>query len=401
MRILILGAGYAGLRAALDLGHAKAHGHLPESVQVALVERAERHRVVFWMHQVAAGTLSPEDACIDYADLPLEQVTLHRTEVRGLDPRKRSVATAAGKLDYDRLVLALGSTAALPNLPGLAENAHTLRDTEGAEALHGALETALARAGRADTAAEQERWATVVVAGGGFTGCQLAGELSHRLPGLADRHGVPIRHVRLVLAEAGDRLLPHMDACHGRAAGRILGDKGVEVWPGSPLERASEDTVVLGGSGLAYGTLAWAGGIRGPALLEKSRLERDGAGRVQVDRFLRTPEHPEIHAAGDCGVRREAPAAEATATEAVNQGRYLAGALREEIAGRVPAPYRPNRLGLLVALGNADAVGMVGPVPLSGRAAGLIKNGAERTYPDTLRGTRPEAFLNPDFLRPA
>jgi NADH dehydrogenase len=400
MRILILGAGYAGLRAALDLGQAKGHGHLPGSVQVDLVERAECHRVIFWMHQVAAGTVDADDACIDYGDLPLEHIALHRAEVQALDPERASVTTSAGDFAYDALVVALGSRAAVPDLPGLAAQAHTLRDRAGAEALHHALEHAFGRAGVAGSPAEQARWATVAVAGGGFTGCQLAGELAHRLPDLADRHGVPIRHVRLVLVEAADRLLPHMAACHGRSARRILETKGVEVRTGAPLERVSEDTLTAGGSGLAYGTLAWAGGIHGPALLEATGLDRDAAGRLRVDRFLRAPAHPEIRAAGDCAVRIDAPATEATATEAIHQGRYLATALREEAHGRLPAPYRPNRLGLLVALGDGDAVGTVGPAPLAGRAAGILKNAAERTYPDTLRGVSPEAFLDPDFQRP-
>jgi NADH dehydrogenase len=400
MRIVILGAGYAGLRAALDLGHAKARGHLSAATEISLVERADCHRVIFWMHQVAAGSLSADDACIDYADLPLEQVTLRRAEVTAIAPQRGTVATTAGEFAYDHLVLALGSGVDLPDIPGLAEHAHTLRDHDGAQALHHALEHAYARAGTADSAEAQGRRATVAVAGGGFTGCQLAGELAHRLPDLADRFGVPIRHVRLVLLEAADRLLPAMDHCHGRAAERILRRKGVEVRTAAPLERVTEDTVVAGGSGLACGTLAWAGGIRGPAVLEDAGLPLDDRGRVAVDRFLRLPDHPAIHAAGDCAVRTDDPSAEATATEAIYQGRYLAAAIREQAHDRLPAPYRPTRLGLLVALGDGDAVGQVGPAPVAGRAAGLIKNGAERTYPDTLRGTGPEAFLDPDFLRP-
>jgi len=241
----------------------------------------------------------------------------------------------------------------------------------------------------------------VAVAGGGFTGCQLAGELAHRLPDLAARHGVPLRRVRLVLLEGQERLLPGMAACHGRAARRILERKGVEVRTGAPLEGVSESTVTAGGDGLAYGVLAWAGGIRGPALLTDSGLALANDGRVRVDGHLRSISHPDIRVGGDCARREDAPGAEATATEAIHQGRYLAGALRDELAGHRPAAYRASRLGLLVALGDSDAVGTVGPLPMSGRAAGVIKNGAERTYPDTLTAAHPNPLLNPDFLRPA
>ncbi|MEF8793809.1 NAD(P)/FAD-dependent oxidoreductase [Thiohalorhabdus sp.] len=400
MRILILGAGYAGLRAALDLGHARARDQLPEATEITLVERADCHHLIFWLHQVAGGTISSSEACVDFADLPLDQVTFKQAEVRGIDPRSRSVATSAGELGYGHLVLALGSEATLPQLPGLAEHAHTLRDPARAETLHTGLGDAFAQAGEADTPGECKRLATVAVAGGGFTGCQLAGELAHRLPELADRSGVAIRHVRLVLLEAGERLLPAMDACHGRSAQRILEAKGVEVWTGAALERVDGDTLTAGGSRMPYGTLAWAGGVAGPGLLGNSGLDRNRQGRVWVDRFLRATDFPEVRAAGDCAVRQDDPGTEATATEALNQGRYLAATLRDELAGRTPDSYRPSRLGLLVALGNNDAVGNAGPVPLAGRPAGVIKNGAERTYPDTLRGNPPQSFQDWDFGRP-
>lgn len=401
MRILILGAGYAGLRAALDLGQAKRNGSLPDSVQVDLIEAAECHRVIFWMHQVAAGSLDPDDACLAYEDLPLDGIGLYRGEVTGIDPANRTVATSAGQFPFDRLVVALGSEPHLPSLPGLADYGHTVRDREGALALNRALEHAFAQAARVHTPKDQERQATVVVAGGGYTGCQLAGELAHRLPVLADRYGVPIARLRLVLAEAEDRLLPHMEPCHGRSARRLLERKGVEVRTGAPFERAGESAVVAGGREIPCATLAWSGGIRGPDLLSRAGLRLDTGGRLEVDQFLQVPDHPEVRGAGDCSARMDRPEAEATATEAINQGRYLASALADELRGRSPLPCRPNRLGLLVALGNADAVGTIGPVPVCGRAAGIVKNAAERTYPDTLRGEALEPRRNPSPSRPA
>ncbi|MFP4560496.1 MAG: NAD(P)/FAD-dependent oxidoreductase [Thiohalorhabdus sp.] len=406
MRVLILGGGYAGLRAALDLGAMRARGQLPGEVQVDLVERAPCHQVIFWLHQVAAGTLTPDQACIDFGRLPLEGIHLHQATVQGLHPTPRRVDTDAGTFSYDVLVVALGSRPATPDIPGLAEHAHTLRTREDAENLHNALETAYARAAPLTDAAERRRLLTTVVAGGGYTGCQLAGELAHRLPDLADRHGAPLGDIRLLLCEPRDRLLPEMEPCHGRAARRILERKGVEVRLGTPLERLSEDTAVLGGAGLPCGVLAWAGGIRAPGLLKEAGLGANAHGRVTVDAHLRVPDHPDILAAGDCAVRTGPDGTEATtpatATEAMNQGRYLAAMIRDRARGRPPvAAYAPTRLGLLVALGDGDAVGTVGPLPVQGRAAGLIKNGAERTYPDTLLRPHTEPLLDPDFLRPA
>ncbi|HKJ88477.1 MAG TPA: NAD(P)/FAD-dependent oxidoreductase [Gammaproteobacteria bacterium] len=405
MRILILGAGYAGLRAALELGALQRGGQLPPDVRVDLVERAPCHQVVVWMHQVAAGTLSPDQACIDYADLPLETVHLHQAGVEAIDLRARRVDTDSGGFSYDVLVVALGSVTTAPAIPGLSENAQTLRDAAGAEGLHAALESAYARAAPLADPDRRKRLLTAVVAGGGYTGCQLAGELAHRLPELADRNGAPLRDVRLVLAESRDRLLPDMDPCHGRAARRILARKGVEIHLGTPLEGVTEDTVRLGGTGIPYGVLAWAGGIRGPGLLANTGASVNAQGRMLVDPYLCSPDHPDVLAAGDCAVRMDAGGTEtstpATAMEAIHQGRYLAGLIRDWTYGRAPvSAYTPARLGLLVALGDADAVGTAGPLPVQGRAAGLIKNAAERTYPDTLLRPHAAPFLDPDFLRP-
>ena len=404
MRILILGGGYAGLRAALDLAALRREGQLPPGVEVDLVERSPCHQVIFWMHQVAAGTLTPEEACIDYGRLPLDGIALHQAEVQGIDPAKGKVHTSAGDLAYDALILALGSVPRMPEIPGLAESAYPLRDRADAERLYSGLETAYARAAMAGDPELHRRLLTTVIAGGGYTGCQLAGELAHRLPDLADRHGIRTRNIRLLLLEGRERLLPEMDACHGRAAREILEAKGVEIRTGTPLERVTEETAVAGGEGIAYGTLGWTGGIRGPALLAESGLPVSPDGRLRVGAFLSCPDHPEVFGGGDCIQRTAddpAPGPPPTATEAMHQGRYLAGRLRDRLLGRSSRPYRPNRLGLLVALGGGDAVGTIGPAPVRGRMAGIVKNGAERSYPDTLRGVRPDAFLSPDFLRPA
>ncbi len=321
-----------------------------------------------------------------------------------MDPQARRVRTSAGEIAYDALILALGSIPRIPDIPGLPENAHPLRDRADAERLHATLETAYARAGTAGEPAERRRLVTTVVAGGGYTGCQLAGELAHRLPDLADRHGIRMRDIRLILLEGRERLLPEMDPCHGQAAREILEAKGVDVRTEAPLARVTEDTAVAGGEGTPYGILAWTGGIRGPALLTGSGLPVSPDGRLEVDSFLSCPEFPEIAGAGDCAVRTAdgpVPGPPATATEAIHQGRYLAGRLRDRLLGRSCGAYRPGRLGLLVALGGGDAVGTIGPVPVRGRAAGIVKNGAERSYPDTLTSPGPKAFLSPDFLRPA
>lgn len=379
--IVVLGAGYAGIRCVSTLAHARQHGST--DVRLVLIDRSPYHQLITWLHEVASEAIPAERARIPLRQLlPTEHVEFVQAEVTRLLPADRQVLTDRGAFSYDRLVIALGSDTAWPPIPGLREHAFPLRWWNEAVRLRNHIRRQFAIAGRAKQRATRRRHACVVIAGGGFTGCQLAGELAHWLPLLADEYGVPLDDVHLILLEAQSHLLPTWRRWVGRRAERILRSKGVDVRLNTPLERAAKNHIVAGGTTIETYTLIWTGGIQAPALLAESGLPTGSQGRVRTTTFLRVPGFPELYAAGDCALVRDAAGTllPATAAQALRQGAYVAKALLAEMSGEELEPYRPRHLAMFLSLGGGDAIGDVFGFPVRGRPAGLLKESIERWY---------------------
>jgi NADH dehydrogenase len=380
-RIVVLGAGYAGLEAARDLGGRREAGSLPPGTEIHLVDRADHHTLTYWLHQVAAGTRTPADARLPLARLALPGILRHQAAVRALDPQHRRLELAGEDFHFDHAVIALGGTARLPAIPGLAEHAHTLRTPEAAEALHQALDARLEQAAATAEAQERRRLLTVVVAGGGYTGCQLAGDLARQWPQRAARRGLRRDETRVVLAEGAPHLLPGQPGFQGGYAEGALARQGVEVHTGTPLSALDGETAYLAEEPLPCGLLAWAGGLAGPRpALDALPAGEDG--RIAVTPHLQVEGFPRLWAAGDAALPTSAPPA--TAHEAVAQGRTVAANIAAQLNGQRPARHQPSRRGLVVSLGPDDAVGHAGPFGVAGRPAACLKRGAERAYVEAL-----------------
>ncbi len=387
-RIVVLGGGYAGIRTLLDLQELRRRRRL--RAELTLIDRDAGHQVVTLLHRIATEGLPSASAILPFRRL-LSEVEILRAEVGEIDLARNRVVTSRGEIAYDRLVIGLGSEASTPPIPGLAEHALALRWWPDAVRIKEAVRGLFARAGGTSSAAERQRLLRLVVAGGGATGCQLAGEIAHWVTDLADEFAVPVGDIELILLDAGPSLLDDQDPATGRRAESVLRRKAVEVRLGSRLESVSAGQVSFGGETLPCGAVFWTGGVRAPAMLATSGLPVGDAGRVWVDRRLRVIDHPAIYVAGDCAlVRLDGRPVPATAAFALRQGAYVARALEAELKSRWVAPYRPRDLGMLVSLGGTDAVGNLLGFSLSGLAGGLAKEGIERSYVATVLGQLPK-----------
>lgn len=390
MQIVILGAGYAGLRAAIDLDRLlRQHGRDDE---VTLVDQHSYHQLVQVLHLAATAAIPDEKAIYELTPL-LNRGNVRLVQGRAvlIDPVERLVWLEDGRaLPYGRLAIMLGAETAYGDVPGAREHTRTLRTYEDAQHLREHVIAQFAAAAHASDPKAQRVLMTTAIIGGGYTGCQLAGELAAWADDLCRETGAPRAEVRIALIERSKDLLPQFGDWATHTAEQVLDGLGVSVYLNMSVEAVEPQLLrVSDNRVLRAATIVWSGGIRGPDLLGASGLPVDSTGRVIVDRYLRVYDQALIFAAGDCAAIPNSPeegTVPATASYAMRQGSHMAETLLAEVEGRAPRSYEPLKLGELVSLGPHYAVGNPLGVQMTGYPALLMKKGIEQYYRATLEG---------------
>jgi NADH dehydrogenase len=392
----IAGAGYAGLHAALRLA-TKLRDN-PE-VALTLVDRHDYHQVLTELPRVAGGTRAAEAVRIPLDDVLAERVEFVEAEVQGFDLADRRLLTAAGPIDYTRLVLALGSR---PNdfaIPGLAERALSLYSVGDAERVWAAVNDALAAAAAATDPERQRCLATVVVGGGGATGVELAGEVAEMLPELERRHGLPPGRGQVILVEAGRTILAGSSQELVDKAVTILEKLGVVVCTNAMIAEAAEEGFKLkDGELIQGGVFVWAGGVKAPDLVVGSGLPIGYNGRVKVDQHLRALGRPEVYVAGDLASvvdPRTGRALPPLAQVALEEAETVANNLDAELEGKPLEAFTFHDKGFVVSVGVRRGVADVAGITMAGRLAHVLKDAIEWEYRQSvkyLRGWDPLAL---------
>ncbi|MEF3275329.1 MAG: NAD(P)/FAD-dependent oxidoreductase [Chloroflexus sp.] len=386
MRIVILGAGYAGLRTALDLARFRREYGLDVTIQ--LVDQYPYHQLIQLLHLTATAGIADQKS-IYQLDQLLRGREIERVEGRviAIEPLERVVKLADGRaLVYDRLVLALGSETAF-NVPGAREHTFPLHTFTHAVALRKHIVSQYTRAASLTDPTELRITMTTAIVGGGYTGCELAGELAAWADDLCRQTGAPRSEVRIALIERESHLLPHLGAWASDEAVRRLERLGVNVFLNTPVTQVEPRCLRFGdGRILRAGTIVWGAGVRAPALLAEAGFPTDRMGRVVVDRYLRVSGQALVFAIGDCAAVADSRGGflPPTASYAVRQGAHLAKVLADEARGEAPRPYEPVELGEVVSLGPNDAIGSALGVPVMGYPAVMLKRGIEEYYRATI-----------------
>jgi NADH dehydrogenase len=388
-RIVVAGAGYAGLHVALRLT-AKLRSN--PTVELTLIDRHDYHQVLTELPRVAGGTRAADAVRIPLQDMLGERHRFVETEINGFDLPGRRLLTGAGPIDWTWLVLALGSR---PNdfaIPGLAERTLSLYSANDAEHVWAAVNKALDDAAAVDDPQRQRCLATVVVGGGGATGVELAGELAEVLPEAAKEHGLARDRPAVVLVEAGPTILAGSSPRLIEKAGKVLSDLGVNVRTNAVVSVATEEGFRLeDGQLVEGGVFVWAGGVKAPALVADSGLPTGHNGRVKVDRYLRALDHPEIYVAGDLasvvdpGTGHVLPA---LAQVALEEGETVARNLDAELEGLPLEAFTFHDKGFVVSVGTRRGVADVAGITAGGRLAHLLKDVIEWEYRQSVKHLR-------------
>lgn len=356
-RVVIVGAGFGGVWVARTLAN--------QPVDVTLVDRNNYHTFFPLLYQVAAAELGPTDIAHPVRSMfrRAPNVSVRLAAMEGLDLDARRVLTDHGALEYDQLVLALGSEASFFGVEGAAEHAFPLRwMTDAIPLRHHVLsrfEAAIA------TPPEQRRGRlTFAVVGGGPTGVEYAGALSELIHGPLLEDFPRIRHdeVRIVLLEGGERLLAAMPAELGGYARDRLARRRVEVRFRALVERVGPDAVTLaGGERLETETVVWTAGVRGEPRAAEWGLPVGRGGRVPVTDLLQVEGRPEVHVIGDLAYREDddgLPLPQ-VAQVAIQQGRRVGRNIARRCRGEEPVPFRYRDPGVLAVIGRNAAVAHV------------------------------------------
>jgi NADH:ubiquinone reductase (H+-translocating) len=370
-RIVVVGAGFGGLETVFRLRGVGA--------RITLVDRRNHHLFQPLLYQVATASLATSEIAwpIRYLLRGRKDVTTLLGTVTGIDPVAKHVQLEDGPaLPYDTLVLATGAAHAYFGHDEWEPFAPGLKTLEDATTIRRRILTAFERAEGTDDPDERAALLNFVVIGAGPTGVELAGTIAEMarktLPD--DFRNIDTRTARVVLIEAGQRVLANFPEELSSYAQHSLEKLGVEVALGHAVSDCSAEGVVYGDKRLPARTIIWAAGVRASPAAEWLGVAADRAGRLQVDADLTVPGRPDIFAVGDT-VSIAAPDGSPVpgiAPAAKQEGRYVADAIKQRLRGKMPAPFRYRHDGSLAQIGKHLAVIDFGRIRLRGALAWWI-----------------------------
>ena len=369
-RVVIIGAGFGGLSAAKSLAKAP--------FDVALIDRYNYHMFQPLLYQVATAALSPGDIAFPirtvFRRAPNVRVVL--ATVSAIDAERNEVIAEANRIPFDYLIVATGARQAYFGHDDWAPHAHGLKTIGDAVYLRDRILLAFEKAETETDPDERRRLLNFVVVGGGATGVELTGaiaELAKRTLA-SDFRTINPGSARVVLVEAGPRLLRQFDESLSHSAQRALEKLGAEVRLGTAVTGCDEAGISMGPERIETRTIMWSAGVEASPAGRWLGAETDRAGRVKVEPDLSLPGRPHIFVLGDTALvtgvgGQPLPG---VAPVAKQQGAYVAQVIAARVAGQPVAPFHYRDYGMLATIGRSHALVQFGRVKLSGFPAWVL-----------------------------
>jgi NADH dehydrogenase len=369
-RVVIIGAGFAGLSAAKALAGAP--------VDVIVIDRHNYHLFQPLLYQVATAGLSPADIASPIRSVLSRQAntTVILANVRGVDPIAKTVQAEDRDVRYDILIVATGARHSYFAHEEWAKVAPGLKRIDDATFLRRRILLAFERAEIEAEARERERLLSFVIIGGGPTDVEMAGAIAElaRKALSADFRSIDPRETRVVLIESGPRLLASFHPDLSEAARRSLQMLGVQVRLGKSVTQCDECGVEVDGARIDARTLMWAAGVMASPAARWLGVEADRAGKVKVNPDLSVPGHPDIFVLGDtaCVAGPGGRPLPGVAPVAKQQGVYLARSIAARLKGGTLQPFEYRDFGSMATIGRKSAVVQIGRFHVTGFIGWLI-----------------------------
>ena len=368
--VVIVGAGFGGLSAARSLSRAP--------VRVTVVDRRNHHLFQPLLYQVATAALSPGDIAYPIRAILRRQknATVLLADAATIDTSSRELVLTDGRIGYDFLILATGARHAYFGHQEWEERAPGLKSLEDALETRRRILLAFEKAERETDPDRRRALLTFVLVGGGPTGAELAGaigEISRHVLA-SDFRSIDPREARVLLVEAGPRILPTFPPELSASAAAALEKLGVEIRTGAPVTAIGPDSVDIAGERLPAATVLWAAGVAASPLARSLDVPLDKAGRVLVEPDLTIAGHAEIFVIGDLAafLHQTGRPLPGVAPVAIQEGRHAAQNVERALRGEPQLPFLYRDPGNLAVLGRAAAIADLGRIRLTGFPAWLF-----------------------------
>jgi NADH dehydrogenase len=373
-RILILGGGYGGVWAGKKL---ESYFRRRTDVEITLVDKRPFHTLMTELHEVAAWRAQPDSVQVNFRKIfgaaAIECVV---DSIQKVDFEAKVAQGRAREYPFDYVILGTGSRPEFFGTPGVEENSFTLWSFEDAMRLRQHLETIFDRAGQETDPAERRRLLTFVVAGAGFTGIEMAGELLEYRDEMCRKHYMENSEARIVVVEALPSILPILEEPLRAKAEGYLRKRGCELMIGTPIIGAEKGKVLLKErESLQTATFIWTCGVKGTDFAAGLGIPVGKRGRIETNASLRSPARPFVFAVGDAaGLMVEGKPMAMIVESAHFSAEAAAKNIIASIDGGREHEFKPNYHGFMISLGSRYGVSNAGGIRLSGFMALVMKH---------------------------
>ncbi len=379
--IMILGAGIGGLRVALKLERRLK----PKLGKIILIDQNDYHQYLYRIHEVCGPRYDEKDIIVPLSKVMRgKRIEFRKMRVENIDARRRVVVTSEGEMPFDILVIALGSSPQYYGIEGLEENSLVLNSYEAAKEIRRRIEKLFRETERGETPPR------IVVAGGGFTGTELAGELADWLPMLIEKYGLRRSESLLTLVEAMPHILPGWNPELSRMAEEILASKSVEILTGDPVMKASKEGLELESGRMVYSDLTiWTGGVAcNRAVGGDFEMVK---GRIKIDDYCHAWGYEDIYVVGDASCALDGETGKPlppSAHIAMTQADVVSHNIYASLTGGRMKRYVGERVGEIVTLGRRHAIGELWGVRMKGLTARMMKRLIHLWYVHSIGGLK-------------
>lgn len=355
-KVLIAGAGYAGIEAALTLNKRKKG----ESLDITIIDKNHYHTLLTELHEVAGNRVSEEAVRIPLNDIfRYTKVKVVKDEIKSFNFKENKVFSENKEYDYDYLVIAMGSKPNFFGIPGLNENAFTLWSFDDAIAIRKHVRTCFIQASQEENEEERKRLLTFVVGGAGFTGVEMIGELAHWTKSLAKEYRIDKKEIHLLTVDMLSRILNCSDEKSSSKAHKYMEEKlGIEIMLNTAINEVSPQGISTSQGFIDTKTLIWAAGITACEATADLDVEKMGrTKRLKVDEFCRI-NHENVYVVGDLSnlCDEEGLPYPAMVENAIQTAEGAANNILRSIDGKELEKVTVKMHGNMVSVGNYFAI---------------------------------------------